>query len=258
MIRFLIGVAGFVLLFASFVFPQETKKVPSKKSTTSKISLSDPTFPGYKFEIRIDSDKTSHLEIFTGYEFEDLDNGRLRKALMEYLSMQSPAPGQKPVGPKVVIKPDETLDMNTIIDVAKTVRVAGSSQVQIVTPDGQELAVPVDPRFVKNREVKPNPLFLIAALDGRKMTLNNENCGDLANLSPLITKLKNIFHEREINGVFREGSYEIEKTVYIKIGTTAKFTDLMQIAKALEDSGAGPLFVQIDKDAELNVVLTRP
>ena len=119
MIRFLIGVVGTLLLFASLAFPQQSKKVSAQKATIPKAADAAPGFPGYRFEIRIDSDKTSHLEVFTGYEFEDLDNGHLRKALMEYLSMQSPAPGQKPVGPKVVIKPDETLDMSTIIDVAK-------------------------------------------------------------------------------------------------------------------------------------------
>jgi biopolymer transport protein ExbD len=247
-----------VLFLSATVCSQTAGKGVPRKVVPTNASDSRSAFPGYRFEIRIDADKTSHLEMFTGYEYQDLDNGQLKKALTEYLSMQSPPPGRKPVGPEVVIRPDETLDLQTIVDVVKTARVSEAAEVRIVTPEGQQLGIPIDPRYEKIRDVKPNPLYLLVSLNDKNVaTLNNDNYGNLADLSLLVAKLKEIFRDREINGVFRERSYEIEKSIHIRIYQSAKFVDLIKLAKELEEAGAGPLTLEIDAGSDLNVVTIR-
>ncbi len=112
--KYIYVVIAFILLFTTSGFSQIQK--PAPKPQGEKL---DAKFPGYSFEIRIGVDKTSNIEIHTGYEFQDLNNGQLRKALSEYLLMQSPVTGRKPVGPTVSIRPDESLDMRTVFDAIK-------------------------------------------------------------------------------------------------------------------------------------------
>lgn len=251
--KYIYIVVAFILLLPSVGLSQIKK--PTPKPPIDKL---DTKFPGYSFEVRIGADKTSNIEIRTGYEFQDLDKGQLRKALSEYLLMQSPAAGRKPVGPVVSIRPDESLDMQTIFDVIKTVRVSGSAEVTLATPDEQTLEIPVDPKFAKPQSIKPNPLFLLVTVNEKKgITLNNEEFGSLTDSSKLVAKLKNIFHDREINGVTREGSLDVEKTISISIAATAKFKDLCEIAKLLEEAGAVPLVLRVDSDDFLNVIETR-
>ena len=242
-------VIGFVLFFSSAGFAQRAK--PTPKPAGEKT---DAKFTGYSFEVRIGADKTSEIEVHTGYEFQDLDNGQLRKVLSEYLWMQSPDAGRKPVGPVVSVRPDESLDMQTIMDVIKTVRVSESADVSLAT-EIQTLSVPVDPKFIKQRDIKPNPLFLLLAVDEKqRLTLNNEELGSVADPSKLIAKLKSVFHEREINGVTRAGSFDIEKSVNISIVPTAKFKELNEIVKILDDAGATNLVLQVDKNEAPDVI----
>jgi len=255
--RYIIAAVGCVLFLTAAVCPQKAKKRVASKIIPPVATEPSAVFPGYRFEITIGADKTSQLEIFTGYEFQDMDNGQLKKALTEYISMQTPAPRRKIVGPEVLIRPDEALDLQTIVDVAKTARLSASANVRIVTPDGQELGIPVDPKYEEKGNVKPNPLFLMVSLsDSGGVTLNNEDYGGLTDLSGLIAKLKEVFHVREINGVFREGSFDVEKTVHIKAYRSAKFAEIIQLAKVLKDAGAGPISLLVDELPE-NVVDTR-
>jgi biopolymer transport protein ExbD len=204
-------------------------------------------FRGYRFEIRIDDDKSLHLELLTGYEYEEMNNGLLKKALTEYVAMQTPRPRQKPVGPEVIIRPDVTLDLKTVTDVARTVRVAESAVVRIVVLDGPDLDVSTDPKFPKPTPVRPNPLFLLVRLgENGSITLNKETVGSLSDLSPLEMRLKTIFDDRGINGEFREGTYDIEKTVHITALPEAKFADVIAVAKAVEAAGSSSITLQVD------------
>ena len=246
--KYIYVVIAFVLLFPSTGLSQVKKVTPKPVGEKS-----DAKFPGYIFEVRINPDKTSEIEIHTGYEYQDLNNGQVRKVLSEYLLMQSPAIGRKPVGPVVSVRPDESLDMQTILDVIRTVRVSESADVSLAT-EIRTLNILVDPKFAKPQAIKPNPLFLLLAVDEKKrITLNNEEFGNAADASKLIAKLKDIFHDREVNGVTREGSLDIEKSVTISIAPTAKFKDLNEIVKILDAAGAGTLILQVDKNEILEV-----
>ena len=257
--------AKVILLFAACLFlfstpgaAQKARPKPTPKPVATPAPEILPSFPGYSFELRIDDDKSLHLEVMTGYEYEDLNNGMVRKALTEYMAMQTPHPLRRPVGPKVAIRPDMTLDVKTVVDAARTVRVAETAEVRIVAFDGPDLDVPADPKFKKVSEIKPNPLYLLVTLrDGGSIELNREQTGSIADMSLLEKSLKRIFDDREVNGVFRPGSYEIEKTVNISASGGAKFADLIAIAKVIETAGSSSIILQVDP-TESPAVLVGP
>src|SRR5687768_7240454 len=85
-------------------------------------------------------------------------------------------------------------------------------------PSRFEAKVPAEPKDEQQVDVKPNPLTLVVAInrDTKQVTLNNEPYGDVADTERLKNKLLEVFKERETQGVFREGTNEIEKTIFLK------------------------------------------
>jgi biopolymer transport protein ExbD len=244
--QFFFAIIACLLPLAVNVSAQQTTRKTSHKTAGSSASKKEKTYPGYNFLVTINSDKSLRIEVVTGYELRDLDVDLLKKALSEYVMMQEPAPGRKPISPRVYIRPDQSLDVKTVIEVIKAARVSDSSEVTLELPDGPSLKIPKAPK--PNQDVKPNPLFLLVQLDEKELiTLNNEEWGSLSDLSPLTIKLKDIFHARAVNGVFREGTNEVEKTVYIKMPLSAKVADLIKIARALEGVAADPIGLQLDE-----------
>jgi biopolymer transport protein ExbD len=108
--------------------------------------------------------------------------------------------------------------------------------------------VPAEPKNQQNLDVKPNPLTLVINInrDNRAIALNNEPTGNVDDTDPLINRLKGIFKDREANGVFRETTNEIEKTIFIKAPKTVKYGDVVRVIDAAKTAGADPIGLQID------------
>src|SRR5260221_9012993 len=86
-------------------------------------------------------------------------------------------------------------------------------------PSRFEAKVPAEPKDQPQMNIKPNPLTLVIAInkETKGITLNNDSYGDVSDTEKLSNKLREIFKEREANGVVKETSpNEIEKTVLIK------------------------------------------
>ena len=85
-------------------------------------------------------------------------------------------------------------------------------------PSRFEAKVPAEPKPEDQTVAKPNPLTLVIGINksDNVITLNNEPAGDVTDTTALNGKLSQIFKDRENNGVFREGTNEVEKTVFIK------------------------------------------
>ena len=83
-------------------------------------------------------------------------------------------------------------------------------------------------------------LTLVIAInqDTKAITLNNEPYGDVDDTDKLTQQLREIFKERENNGVFREGTNEIEKTVFIKSPKTVQYGDVVRVIDAAKTAGA--------------------
>lgn len=117
-----------------------------------------------------------------------------------------------------------------------------------VKPSRFEAKVPAEPKRQENLDVKPNPLTLVVAInkDTRQVTLNNEPAGDVSDASALTAKLDEIFKQRENNGVFREGTNEVEKTIFIKSPTSVRYGDVVKVIDAAKMAKASPIGLQID------------
>lgn len=96
---------------------------------------------------------------------------------------------------------------------------------------------------------KPNPLLLVASLgkDGA-LVLNKESKGTISDPAKLISALSKVFKQREGEGFFREGTNEIEKTVFLKAAESGKYGDFINLVEAVKLSGAEPIGIQMDED----------
>ena len=116
-------------------------------------------------------------------------------------------------------------------------------------PSRFEAKVPAEPKDEnKNVILKPNPNTLIVFInrEGGKLRLNQDDIGDVSDTGPLTGKLGEIFKDRESRGVLREGTNEVEKTVFIKAPRSVKYGDVVKAIDAVKLAGAEPIGLQID------------
>jgi hypothetical protein len=106
-----------------------------------------------------------------------------------------------------------------------------------------------------NTDIKPNPLLLIVTCDDKgNLSLNNEPAGTIREPRPLSELLLKVFRDREVNGIFRTGLNEIEKTVTIVMPMSSrKVADLFRIAKAVWESGGEPITIEMDSPLKMFV-----
>jgi biopolymer transport protein ExbD len=116
-------------------------------------------------------------------------------------------------------------------------------------PSRFEAKVPAEPKPDDVQvDPKPNPLTLVVTVNksDMKLLLNKENAGDVSDASSLTSQLEAIFKERDANGVFREGTNEVEKTVFIKSPRSIKYGDVVKVIDAVKLAKAEPIGLQID------------
>lgn len=116
-------------------------------------------------------------------------------------------------------------------------------------PSRFEAKIPAEPKDEdKNVVLKPNPNTLIVFInrDGGKLRLNTEDIGDISDTEPLTAKLQEVFKDREARGVLREGTNEVEKTIFIKAPRSVKYGDVVKVIDAVKTAGAQPIGLQID------------
>lgn len=118
-----------------------------------------------------------------------------------------------------------------------------------VKPSRFEAKVPAEPKPDEQpANVKPNPLTLVVNINkaDRSLTLNNEAMGDVSDASALTNRLSEIFKQREAEGAFREGTNEVEKTLFIKSPRSVRYGDVVKVIDAVKVAGAQPIGLQID------------
>lgn len=152
----------------------------------------------------------------------------------------------------VYVKSAAEVNYEKVIELAALTRAAGIELIGLIVgkkdsqrPSRFEVKLPEDPSKVKI--VKPNPLTLFASLssDG-KIRINAEEAGSIADTNSLQTTLGHVFKGREDSGVFREGTNEVEKAVFIKAPLSAKYGDVVKLIDAVAGAGANPITLQID------------
>lgn len=127
------------------------------------------------------------------------------------------------------------------------------------------VAVPLKPsRFAAklpappdDQIVKPNPKTLVVTIElDRSLKLNSladmGSIDDTAKLSGVLVKL---FHEREVNHVYRDEmltrpelpeTSRIERTVFIKAPRSLPYGDVAKVIDGLKGAGANPIGLQVD------------
>ena len=111
-----------------------------------------------------------------------------------------------------------------------------------------ETKVPAEPKDEdKNVNIKPNPLTLVVSIGtDMKINLNKDEAGDISDTSGLTNTLAQTFKERENNLVYKEGTNEIEKTVFVKAPRAVKYGEVVKLIDAIKFAGAQPVGLQID------------
>ena len=111
-----------------------------------------------------------------------------------------------------------------------------------------ETKVPAEPKDEdKNVNIKPNPLTLVVSIGtDMKIKLNKDDAGDISDTSGLTSTLAKTFKDRENNLVYKEGTNEIEKTVFVKAPRAVKYGEVVKLIDAIKFAGAQPVGLQID------------
>jgi len=155
---------------------------------------------------------------------------------------------KNPPAEKIVyLEASDTLDYGILVDIMNTARkVQGDRLRFVVSPNDVaenaryilEAKVPADPAH-DAAILKPNPIMLVAFLekDG-KIKLNQDGHDSLESLS---ARLREIFRQRENTGVFKEGTNEVEKTVFVSAPRTMKYGEVIKVIDAVKSGGAEPV-----------------
>lgn len=112
-----------------------------------------------------------------------------------------------------------------------------------------EAKVPAEPKKDDQTIAKPNPLTLVVSIENatKKVSLNKNDAGDVDDTVSLTNQLTQIFKEREANGVFRENTNQVEKTVFIKAPKNLNYGSVVKVIDAVKQAGAEPVGLQIDE-----------
>jgi biopolymer transport protein ExbD len=115
-------------------------------------------------------------------------------------------------------------------------------------PSRFEAKVPAEPKPDDTSvPPRPNPLTLVVQIENNlNLKLNNQDAGSVTDPERLTTELTRIFQEREAGGVFREGTNEVEKTIFIKAPRSIPYGRVVTVIDAVKVAGAQPIGLQID------------
>jgi biopolymer transport protein ExbD len=249
-----------LILSCTFVSAQK-KKQPVRKTVSRSVETVQtnfnlvPEIKDYAFVVNVDKDSNVSLSIQKTEDSEFLADTSNTKSLTDFFSSFSALQNsrtanklQSPLDPIVIIKADSSLKYGAVINVIQASRISFTQKIKVETARDFYAIVPQKPDKSKSiSQSRPNPLTLVVKLDENKnLTLNNEEQGSLNDTSQIKKILQEIFKEREDNGVFREGTNVIEKTIYIKAPLSVEFFDVIKIANALRDAGTDSIGLQVD------------
>lgn len=116
-------------------------------------------------------------------------------------------------------------------------------------PTKFEAKVPAEPKDQdRSNPPQPNKLTLVVTIDKSTLglKLNSEELGNVTDPGPLETRLRQVFDQRKNEGVLREGTNEVEKTLFIKAPRSVKYGDVVKVIDAVKGAGAQPIGLQID------------
>ena len=167
--------------------------------------------------------------------------------------------GKTPDKRIVYIESADSVQYGTVISILNLIRKADIDKIGFVVtkinnekvgarPTRFEVRLPAEPNEREIQKIaKPNPLTLVVEIDKTgALLLNRDSMGNLNDTTALTYKLVGIFKDRENSGVLREGTNEVEKTIFIKAPRSIKYGDVVKVIDAVKVAGSQPIGLQID------------
>lgn len=113
-------------------------------------------------------------------------------------------------------------------------------------PSAFKTKIPSVPTSDSDLPANPNTLIVKVKSDYSLELNRQSDFGTVENSAKLIESLQTEFKKREIQGNLREGTNEIEKTVFIKAPKNIDYGSVAKVVDAVKFSGAEPIGLQID------------
>jgi biopolymer transport protein ExbD len=228
------------------VFGQAKKRKPKPVSVIVELPnrYSTPLKGQLVYLVNIDKDSKITVSLEKAGTSPVIATSEELDSLFKFFyTVNAKAEKYKPYSVPIVIRSDQSLRYETILKSILVLREASEQRVYVETSTLSYLIVPQKPEA----NTKPNPLTLWVSLDeSLNLKLNREDEGNLSNPSDIQNRLSRVFKEREDDGVFREGTNEIEKTVFIKPDPHVKFREIANVADKLKIAGAWPIGLMVD------------
>lgn len=237
------------LLLSSQAAAQKVRKPTNTRETAVKADEL-PQISDFAYVISIDNVGNSTFKIQGDEAVDILSVGQVGDYFKKFHSLQSPAKpssSNRNLNPVVVIRANPGTGMEQVLNVILAARVSYNSRVKVDVGESTFLFVPRKMDARQQANIRPNPLMLVVAMnEDQGLTLNNESYGDLADTFSLRKKVGEIFKARVENGVIREGTNDVEMTVFVKLPLSAGFGDLIKISRVLRIAGADRIGLQVD------------
>ncbi len=244
------SLALIVLLTSTTTLPQ--RKASRTKPAPTKTAAKAESLPNYRLNLKIGDGPKLSVSIDSSDTKGNIEPSELKSFITDLPSGRNKFSTPSDLFPRVMVEASPNISMLDFWNPI-TLFPQGRTEIQVSIPTGLPtggeilLTVPwqvSEPSF----DVKPNPLWLVVtvAADG-KLSLNTEPAGTTSNTVPLTNRLQQVFREREVNGIFREGTNEIEKSVTIAMPMSdRKFSDLITIARAIWLPGGDRIALAMD------------
>ena len=113
-------------------------------------------------------------------------------------------------------------------------------------PSAFDAKVPAEPK--NDGIVQPNPWTLVVTVGSNAtLRLNKDQTGaTVDNPTALVDQIRGTFDRRIGNMAFKEGTTEIERTVFIKAPKALDYGSVARVIDAVKMAGADPVSLQID------------
>jgi len=233
------------LVLTVSVFPQQKTRGPRKYQAIVRPDETKPFDPmprieGFALFVAIDTEGKTRVSVRTSETSSEVTVVDLVKIYGQITTPPVfPGPEIKFADPIIILSAEPSVTYGTIEKVVDPLRKPGKNRIKLEAGNGRYIVVPAKNPSAQEIKPKPNPLTLVVRVDKElNVSLNNEPQGSLDDLSALTMRLADIFKRRAENGVFREGTSEIETTIFLRLPENIKFEQIRDLDTALRNVGS--------------------
>lgn len=157
----------------------------------------------------------------------------------------------------VIIATDSDIDITRLAEFKKQAKESGAKMLYLRQNGQNEIAV-FDLKAKENsleiyppQNGKPNPLTLVVDLDEKgNLMFNGEKSGTIEDASQLEKKLTEVFEARKASKLFRDGTNEVETSIFIRLPKNTKLRDpnAVKLIDTVKKSEAYPIGIVVSTD----------